>query len=85
MEKLYRVTNHHGFMFAYACYVFAFFESAFWALKWKETLLMYVAISVPNSAMCCRTSAQGEGKRNLHLPSPAFHTHPFMSDSSRAE
>lgn len=75
------------YLFANVCYIFVVLESAFLSLRGKETLLIYVAILVPNSTICCHTSVQGERKkkRDLHLPSPAFHMHPFTSDSSRAE
>lgn len=87
MEKLDRATNHHESMFAYVCCIFAFFWVCLLVFEGERdsNFLMYVAISVSNATVCCHTSAQGEEKRNLHLPSPAFHTHPFVSDSSRTE
>lgn len=51
------------YLFANVCYIFVVLESTFLSLRGKETLLIYVAILVPNSTICCHTSAQGERKK----------------------
>lgn len=68
MEKLYSIINYRVSTFAYACYMFGFFQSAFWSFKGKEPLLTCVTISVPNSTICCHTLLR-MNETNLHLPS----------------
>lgn len=85
MEKLYRATKHHLTMFAYVCYLFTFFLVCLLVFEWERDTPKICGNFSSKFNYMLPYFCSGRRGKNLHLPSPAFRTHPFMSDSSRAE